>query len=194
MSPTSIDSLSFRRCLTVLLTAAATLGLGACASESEPNDDEDCEGDDCDSEGKGEAEGDEAVCGDGVCGAGETTACADCSNEPVAPVCGNAVCEEGETAACSDCSGPPAASTSTIVVANYSAYTVFYFFAKPCSGDDWGPDLLGENVLLSGEAGTLSDWPAGCYDLFAQSEYESVYWVDYGLSANAGHTLTWNLQ
>jgi hypothetical protein len=114
--------------------------------------------------------------------------------EEEAPVCGDGVCSEGETDACNDCAtgGGGGASTATLIVANASAYDVWYVYAAPCSSTSWGDDILGDQVLLSGYQATWDGVPPGCYDLRAVDSTEG-YWEDYGFTLTAGQSFTWTL-
>ena len=57
---------------------------------------------------------------------------------------------------------------TAITVVNSTGYTGWYLYISPNSDENWGPDRLGSDVLLSGRSVTLQDIPASAnnrYDL-----------------------------
>lgn len=66
---------------------------------------------------------------------------------------------------------------------NDSSKDVYYLYVSPSSSDSWGEDLLGEDIILSGESAAIiiDDGLEGCeYDMLAVSSEEDEI-EDYGL-------------
>ena len=105
------------------------------------------------------------------------------------PVCGNGSCESGETGSCSDCSPAPA----TLVVNNTSSHVISELYVSSCSITSWGPNQLGQNLINSGSAASLTGIAPGCYDLLARNQDASATWTRQGQGFIAGQTFTWTL-
>jgi hypothetical protein len=180
----SKSSTSLRRLLAALLAISVLGGCTPSSSEEEEEEEQEEEEEAQKKKEKEKEQEEEAECGNGVCEEGETSACSDCAPEPE---CGNGVCEEGETSACSDCAPPP--SDGSIVVENYSDYSVYYLYIVPCGSSSWGSDLLGDSVLPSGYKLEFTEVPPGCYDLLAEASSD-VYWASEPFNVTAGQTYT----
>jgi hypothetical protein len=63
---------------------------------------------------------------------------------------------------------PALAQDVTYQLNNDSALTLMEFYTSPANTDDWGPDILGANVIAPGGTGTvtIADGSAECdYDI-----------------------------
>ncbi len=63
---------------------------------------------------------------------------------------------------------PAMAQDLVFMLDNQSSYTITYFYASPTNVDDWEEDILGTDVLASGESAriTIADGREQCeYDL-----------------------------
>jgi hypothetical protein len=58
-----------------------------------------------------------------------------------------------------------AADAASIEIRNKSSWDLHYLYVGPAGDPDWGPDQLGDQVILSGETFTLSRIACGRYDL-----------------------------
>ncbi len=54
---------------------------------------------------------------------------------------------------------------ATITVRNRSNWTIMHLYVSPTSGNQWGPDQLGEEVIRSGGSFTLRNIPCDDYDV-----------------------------
>lgn len=65
------------------------------------------------------------------------------------------------------------ADDATFTLTNNSAYQIDAFYASPANDDQWGDDILGQDVLEGGQNGTvtIADGSTECvYDLKAVDE------------------------
>ncbi|MFO7627015.1 MAG: hypothetical protein R6V62_07145 [Candidatus Fermentibacteraceae bacterium] len=70
---------------------------------------------------------------------------------------------------------PPAAGSCMLVVSNaIEDDDVYYLFVSPAVSDDWGPDVLGDIVLLPGAVCTLHVYP-DTYDMMAIGATDNTY-------------------
>lgn len=68
---------------------------------------------------------------------------------------------------------PAFAEDVKFTLTNASEYTIDEFYASPANDENWGEDILGEDVLEGGNAGTvtIADGSTEClYDLKAVDE------------------------
>lgn len=83
------------------------------------------------------------------------------------------------------------ASAANLRVVNNGGTTVYYLYVSPCSVSTWGVDQLGSNVIRSGGAYTLTNIPAGCYDLRAEASGHVRIAERRGVGVPAGTVVTW---
>lgn len=58
------------------------------------------------------------------------------------------------------------AGTVSLILDNQSSLTLCYLYISPVNQDDWGDDQLGaDNTVAPGDSFTITDIPAGTYDL-----------------------------
>jgi hypothetical protein len=65
------------------------------------------------------------------------------------------------------------AEDATFALTNNSTYQIDSFYASPANDDQWGEDILGQDVLEGGQSGTvtIADGSTECvYDLKAVDE------------------------
>lgn len=101
--------------------------------------------------------------------------------------------------ACSACLGSEGglantgsgANAASLRVVNNSGTTIYYLYVSPCSVSSWGADQLGSNVIRGGGGYTLSNIPAGCYDLKAEASGHARIAERRGVSVPAGTVVTW---
>jgi hypothetical protein len=60
---------------------------------------------------------------------------------------------------------PAFAKKATVKVINQSKWEIHHLFISPASEEDWGPDQLGEEVLVKGNSFTITDIPCDEYDV-----------------------------
>lgn len=61
---------------------------------------------------------------------------------------------------------PAVAETVQFTLINASSSTIAHFYTGPASSDEWGDDLLGDQILAPGEQGTVTIGADDCtYDL-----------------------------
>lgn len=58
-----------------------------------------------------------------------------------------------------------AASAESVQVHNGSEYAIYHFYLSPMDTAEWGPDQLGDQVIISGDSFTLTDIPCDDYDV-----------------------------
>ena len=58
-----------------------------------------------------------------------------------------------------------ASAASTVEIENTSSWDIHQLFISPTTEEEWGDDLLGENVAQSGQTITLSKVPCAEYDV-----------------------------
>ena len=88
---------------------------------------------------------------------------------------------------------PALAQDVAYELANDSGLTLMEFYTSPVDEGSWGDDLLGANVLASGEAGTvtLADGSAQCdYDVRFVFEDGSEMIDSVNVCDTASYTLT----
>ncbi len=61
---------------------------------------------------------------------------------------------------------------------------VYYLFVSPSVSEDWGPDVLGNNVLLPESSCTLYVYP-DTYDIMAKDALDNTY-TEWGVSISEG--------
>lgn len=61
-----------------------------------------------------------------------------------------------------------AGGTASLEIINASGTDIWYLYVSPSSSTTWGNDLLGANIIPTGESYVLSDIPAGTYDLMVE--------------------------
>jgi hypothetical protein len=59
-------------------------------------------------------------------------------------------------------------SLASLLIANESPVTVFYLYISSSDADEWGDDMLGDDVLEPGESYLFTDIPPGDYDIKAE--------------------------
>jgi hypothetical protein len=77
---------------------------------------------------------------------------------------------------------PAMAEDVAYVLNNNSALTLMEFYTSPANTDDWGPDILGSDVIPPGGSGTvtITDGSSECtYDIMfvmedGQEEFDTV--------------------
>jgi len=70
---------------------------------------------------------------------------------------------------------PPSAGSCVLIVSNeIEDDDVYYLYVSPAVSDDWGPDVLGDMVLLPGAACTLHVYP-DTYDMMAIDAEDNTY-------------------
>ena len=77
---------------------------------------------------------------------------------------------------------PAMAEDVVYVLNNNSALTLMEFYTSPANTDDWGPDILGSDVIPPGGSGTvtITDGSSECtYDIMfvmedGQEEFDTV--------------------
>lgn len=79
-----------------------------------------------------------------------------------------------------------------VQVENRTNQTIYYLYASPCNQDGWGGDRLGNNVIASGQAFSLTLEP-GCWD-FRASTQQGVHSDvrNQRIQAGQGYTLAVN--
>jgi hypothetical protein len=73
-----------------------------------------------------------------------------------------------------------AASAASFLLVNQGDHTVYHLYVSRHSTGDWGPDILGEDVLSPGYQTTIS---------FPDDSFDTCYW-DIGVVYEDGHTAT----
>lgn len=68
----------------------------------------------------------------------------------------------------------PGVDGSTVNVINESGRDIWYLYISPSDAEDWGEDLLGDEVILDGESFVVTDLPEGVYDMRAEDETETA--------------------
>ncbi len=63
----------------------------------------------------------------------------------------------------------PTASTTTLEIVNYSNADILYVYLSPSFSDQWGENLLKDNVIASGESFVLAGIPFGTFDVMAET-------------------------
>lgn len=81
--------------------------------------------------------------------------------------------------------GPVDGGTTTglsFVIENAGGAEICYIYMVEASSDplDWGPDQLGENTIASGDSFTLTNLPAGIYDIKTEDCDGNVLSWNYG--------------
>jgi hypothetical protein len=88
----------------------------------------------------------------------------------------------------------PEASVPSLDVVNDSTTPVCYVYISPTKSDEWGPDQLGEENMIDGGASfTLTDIPAGTYDLKAEDCSGNLLGILYDADINEGQ-YTWTIE
>ncbi|HVF34028.1 MAG TPA: hypothetical protein VND91_01745 [Candidatus Saccharimonadia bacterium] len=63
------------------------------------------------------------------------------------------------------CVGFGVSAASTVQIENTSSWDIHQLFISPTTEEEWGEDLLGENVAETGQTITLSAVPCADYDV-----------------------------
>jgi hypothetical protein len=86
--------------------------------------------------------------------------------------CGSASATATEAPAAKPTEAPvdePEEETPSLEIINDTEISVCFVYLSPTKSDEWGDDQLGEeNTIQPGKSFTLTDIPAGTYDLMAQ--------------------------
>jgi hypothetical protein len=116
------------------------------------------------------------------------------------------ICESGECVSAPGTGGATSTSSTatttttstgggsgnaTVLIENYSSYTVYFLYATSCSSSNWGADLLGSSVIGSGQS-VMGEFSPGCWDFRAEGS-GGVYWESYGNALQANQFYTWPL-
>lgn len=83
-----------------------------------------------------------------------------------------------------DTQPPPTGSCMLQVINTLQDDDVYYLYVSPSVSDDWGPDVLGNRVLLPGAVCTLFVYP-DTYDMMAIGASENTY-TRWGVAVSEG--------
>jgi len=87
----------------------------------------------------------------------------------------------------------PEVEAPSLEIINDTETSVCYVYLSPTKSDEWGEDQLGEeNIIDPGNSFTLTDIPAGTYDLLAEDCDENQMGVVYGADITEGG-YTWTV-
>lgn len=95
-----------------------------------------------------------------------------------------------DTKAPSDTSGGGTTSDITLDIENNSSTDVCYLYVSLSTDSEWGQDQLGNDTVPSNTVYTLSDIPAGTYDLRADDCSNNTLAQEYGVEFASG-PYTW---
>lgn len=63
-----------------------------------------------------------------------------------------------------------ARSDSEVTMVNRSSWDIYEIYLSPVEDDEWGDDLLEDDVLVSGDSVLIYDIPCGDYDILLVDE------------------------
>jgi hypothetical protein len=86
---------------------------------------------------------------------------------------------------------PAQPTTGELTVVNHHCVPIDELYVAPTSASVWGPNQLSGSVA-SGGSFTVSDIPAGQYDLAAVGA-DGVHWEEYAITIAAGEAYSWSL-
>lgn len=75
------------------------------------------------------------------------------------------------------CTAAIAADATYVTIANETGKTVYELYASPVQGRAWGRDLLGDDVLRTGESVEVRIKAAGRFDIMAIDEDQRRYYL-----------------
>lgn len=88
----------------------------------------------------------------------------------------------------------PAAAGPSLEIVNNSETPVCFVYVSPTKSDDWGTDQLGEeNMINGGDSFTITDVPAGTYDVKAEDCSNNLLGVVYQADITEG-AYTWTIE
>jgi hypothetical protein len=73
------------------------------------------------------------------------------------------------------------AAGPVLTVVNDTGYDIYYLYVSKSDSDEWGEDVLGDEVLEAGDSFRVTLSSSGTWDLRAEDEDEDVY-TKYKLS------------
>jgi len=85
-----------------------------------------------------------------------------------------------------------AGSTASLEIINASDTDIWYLYISPSSSTTWGDDQLGAHIIAAGERYTITDIPAGTYDLKAEDSNHNPIetWMGVEISGAMGWTVS----
>lgn len=86
----------------------------------------------------------------------------------------------------------PVTTKGAISIHNGYEYSLWYIYLSSTSDSDWGPDQLRSSTILPGARFTITDIPAGRYDMKAVARDGAVAYV-WDFRVVAGQTLNINI-
>lgn len=81
---------------------------------------------------------------------------------------------------------PSTGPTASLEIINNSSFTVCYLYVSPSEDTEWGDDQLGSDIVASGTTFTLTDIPAGTYDLRADDCEGNILSQEFGVVLESG--------
>jgi hypothetical protein len=86
-------------------------------------------------------------------------------------------------------------SPATIHIVNYSSYNACYLYVSSASSDNWGPNQLRPNIVISALEGVwdLTGVPAGNWDLKMVSSNSVRTWTSLNQPVSASTAYSWTL-
>ena len=88
------------------------------------------------------------------------------------------------------CASLGALAGSTVQIHNESSWDIHELYISPTSEEEWGSDLLGSNIVQTGQYAELTDVPCADYDVRIVDEDGDVCVVaEVALCESAAYTL-----
>ncbi|MBN2386646.1 MAG: hypothetical protein JXB85_06460 [Anaerolineales bacterium] len=81
--------------------------------------------------------------------------------------------------------------TVSLEITNHSGVDIFYLYISPTTSSDWGDDQLGADIISVGSTYTLSNIPAGTYDIKVEDSSHNVIESYAGVVFDTN--LTWDV-